>query len=318
MRALRAVRWIATLALALACTSPSVAAQYPEGAKASFGATERADADRLAAAGKPAEALATYRRAIAFHGTDASAHAGAGKMLIALRQPQQAIPQLRRAVELEPKATAYWLLLGDACRAGGDPQCAQDAYLEVLRREPNRAAYEGYRAVNGDAFSHAYDFAPGDPTATDFLPYDRSGPALVLGIGSQFGGIAGAGLEYSVQIDQFALVPHAGVGLSFPTADATLVGAVFGVMGTYGRSIRWLLDSSFGSVGAQRLNLHGAWVAARMVSGLSLTTGAERIWSSGFLLRILVGYSWITDPHVSNQGADRAIPTLSVAAGFKL
>ena len=38
----------------------------------------------------------------------------------------------------------------------------------------------------------------GEPTATDFVPSERSGPALVLGIGSQFAGY-GAHLAYYLQ-----------------------------------------------------------------------------------------------------------------------
>ena len=58
-----------------------------------------------------------------------------------------ALAYLTRAAEADADFTPLWVLLGDECRAAGEPRRAEQAYREAVSRNADVAAYRGLFAV---------------------------------------------------------------------------------------------------------------------------------------------------------------------------
>lgn len=166
-----------------------------------------------------------------------------------------------------------------------------------------------------DDFAHAYDFAPDKPNADDFHPAETSGPALVLGLGSQ---LAGFGLQlgyYLVVKEQpFAFYGYASAG-AIELTEGVWAGAG-GMTALFGRKHRWALDASFGAIGTISFTLYDEKISVRPVYGFSLSAGREWMWSTHLLFRVLVGASYMTDP-APFDFADRIGIAFSIGLGWK-
>ena len=74
----------------------------------------------------------------------ARANLGCGRALIALREPDEAIPHLELASQLDPENLGIWVCLGDADLAAGRLDSARVAYYHALKlRVDHSPAYDG-------------------------------------------------------------------------------------------------------------------------------------------------------------------------------
>ena len=55
-----------------------------------------------------------------------------GQLLLAQSETASAIDELRAALKFDPRYSAAWKLLGQACLSSGDPVGASDAYREGI------------------------------------------------------------------------------------------------------------------------------------------------------------------------------------------
>ncbi len=72
------------------------------------------------------------------------AHGSRARLLLAERKAAEAMVELDRAVELSPDDASLFALRGDAARAVGNPNAAQDSYARALQLDPNQP-----RALSG-------------------------------------------------------------------------------------------------------------------------------------------------------------------------
>lgn len=113
------------------------------------------DAHRLYEAGRHAEAAAAYRAAARRGDAGFEAWAGLGHAAAAQLEYAEAIPAMRRALELRPDAAWLRVNLAGALFALG--------HVTAAMREALRAAEEGEAEVRAMALRNAAIMAPGDP-----------------------------------------------------------------------------------------------------------------------------------------------------------
>jgi tetratricopeptide (TPR) repeat protein len=92
------------------------------------------DVAAMLAASRPAEALASVDGALRLRPKYVLALLARGSLLIMLGRPREAIPDLKRATELQPDGPA-WGVLANAYGAAGDEESAARAWEEA-RRHP--------------------------------------------------------------------------------------------------------------------------------------------------------------------------------------
>lgn len=88
-------------------------------------------------AGKPADALAAFDRAIALDESAAVAWMGRGFALDDLERYPEAIASFRQALTLDRQIAPAWVGLGIALDDNGDPNAALDAYQQAIALNPN-------------------------------------------------------------------------------------------------------------------------------------------------------------------------------------
>ncbi len=91
----------------------------------------------LAALGRNDEALACYRRALQLRPDDAATICNTGLLHIAANRVDEGIAGLRRAIEINPRYAEAYLHLGNAVRAQGLTEEAEEIYRQALAIEPN-------------------------------------------------------------------------------------------------------------------------------------------------------------------------------------
>ncbi len=85
------------------------------------------------AAGDPAAAERAYRAALGLDAGAIDALNGLAVLLVQRQQAREAVPLLRRALEVDGRFVEARLNLGIACQESGDAACAREAYRAVLR-----------------------------------------------------------------------------------------------------------------------------------------------------------------------------------------
>jgi predicted CXXCH cytochrome family protein len=140
----------------------------------------------LAARGQPKEALAYYRKAVAWDPASAAIRRDLAVLYSSLNQNRQALEQLREAVRLEPREAEYHYSLALALSDAGDLAQAITELQEAARLNPRRAdvwrnlglalaAKEDSAALA--ALARAESIDPGDPR----IPYARATVLARLG-----------------------------------------------------------------------------------------------------------------------------------------
>ena len=89
-----------------------------------------------------ANAVATWRRAMALEDDDAKAHYNLGYALSETGEPAAAIREYRRSVELDSSKPPVFANLGLACAETGDLDCAIGSYRRALALDPGNAMVE--------------------------------------------------------------------------------------------------------------------------------------------------------------------------------
>ncbi len=125
------------------------------------------------------EAVQAFQKSLLYHENNDKAHYYLGLSLRYSGKYQEAVAQLRRAVELNPFSGAFRLELGNALGLAGDPQAAVEELQGTLRLYPN--APEVYHALGGnykragdleaavEAYEQAIALRPGDPEILNSL-----------------------------------------------------------------------------------------------------------------------------------------------------
>ena len=83
--------------------------------------------------GLPAAAERAYRAALGLDAGAIDALNGLAVLLVQRQQAREAVPLLRRALEVDGRFVEARLNLGIACQESGDAACAREAYSAVLR-----------------------------------------------------------------------------------------------------------------------------------------------------------------------------------------
>ena len=86
------------------------------------------------------EAIAEYKTELERSGEHPEVVYELGHSLTEAGKPDEAIPYLRRAAQLDPQNSNIWYNLGKARQATGDVAQAADAYRRVLGAPPRYAA----------------------------------------------------------------------------------------------------------------------------------------------------------------------------------
>jgi hypothetical protein len=131
--------------------APSAARPVPTPSPAIGEADTRkllAAADRKYEAGRYADAIADYRRAIALRPTPAARVSLARALYDAHRSPD-AMRELDRVIEANPSDASAWLLRGDIHQGEGRPDDAREAYRRFLEIEPHGEQARVVRMILG-------------------------------------------------------------------------------------------------------------------------------------------------------------------------
>jgi hypothetical protein len=148
--------------------------------------------------------------------------------------------------------------------------------------------------------------------------HQGSGPALVVGVGNQVGGLGGA-LHFYVRPWErpWQLSAHAGAGVRGISGGDQHVGAwTAGVSLIYGDRHRALLAMDYGLVRHRALALHGTFVAGRALAGPQLGLGYEQIGPTGYVFQAIVGAGYaISGPIARSERGLELVATL--AMGWK-
>jgi hypothetical protein len=166
-------------------------------------------------------------------------------------------------------------------------------------------------------YAHGYPYAREQRRADDFFPTERSGLAFALGLGTSYVNFGGH-VEYQIipPEQRLTIAPYVGAGVSPSSSDHDAVwSGTFGIMLMRGLTHRWVLDASYGYIGAVSVPLHGVPGATRGLYGPSLLVGRDWMWGPPVFLRLLVGLSYCADPHV--EEARGFSLGLSIALGVK-
>jgi hypothetical protein len=91
----------------------------------------------------------------------------------------------------------------------------------------------------------------------------------------------------------FRVAPYAGFGAVVGGNEASQWTAVVGLLGSWGRKHRLLVDSFYGVVGTTSLTLHGEPPDLHDEWGVGLAVGYEYMAHSGFFLRGDVGADYL-------------------------
>ena len=100
-----------------------------------------AEADRLAKLGRP-DAESEYKDALKLDGGNASAHFGLGSFLLAFGKAGEAVPELRKAAQLDPASTDAALTLGLALYKSGHAEDARTQWRQLAASRDPRVSEE--------------------------------------------------------------------------------------------------------------------------------------------------------------------------------
>jgi hypothetical protein len=143
---------------------------------------------------------------------------------------------------------------------------------------------------------------------------ETSGLALGAGLGYQFAGFGGQ-LAYYLELGSaLRIAPYAGGGV-FPSEVGTKGGYAAGMMFSYGRRHRIVLDGGYGlaAVEGKKNVLTGEVIESRVVYGVTGALGYEYLADGGFFVRPTFGYTRFT-----GDSDHEGTVTLNVALGYKL
>jgi hypothetical protein len=171
------------------------------------------------------------------------------------------------------------------------------------------------------------------PTAVARAPLTREAPktdtsGLALSTGLQFPyGFLGGQAAYYLQLRETTLraAPYAGVGYGallmggggrpFFVSD---LGGALGVMGSWGRTHRLVVDAFYGTIGYRALSLHGEPFTPFTLWGPGFALGYEYMAPNGLFFRTSLGLGYaVTTPIASTMDRFELLTTL-VGIGYKL
>ena len=143
---------------------------------------------------------------------------------------------------------------------------------------------------------------------------DTSGPALAVGVGYQSAGLGGE-FSYALQLPGTPLrvAPHVGAGY-LPSELGGQTGWAAGLLASWGRQHRLVLDASYGLVTVLEMTDQGSTIAERAGYGVTASAGYEYMSELGLFARLQAGVSLVTDTDVSGS---RWLPTGNLAVGWK-
>lgn len=136
-------------------------------------------------------------------------------------------------------------------------------------------------------------------------PTETSGLAASAGLGTAYGGLLGSQLAYYVALsNSFRLAPYAAVGASYAGRDhGWVLGAAGGVLGSIGRTHRFLVDLGYGATAVATSSYSACTYPGGTPScvgssredvmwGPWLAVGYEYMNRSGFFLRADLGVAY--------------------------
>jgi hypothetical protein len=105
-----------------------------------------AAAEKKYDAGRFLDAIADYRRALAFRST-ARAHSGLARALYDANQAKEAVKEIEAAIQDDGRYAPAWLLLGEIHQGDGRTKQAKAAYERFLQLEPKGEQAEAVREI---------------------------------------------------------------------------------------------------------------------------------------------------------------------------
>lgn len=121
--------------------------------------------------------------------------------------------------------------------------------------------------------------------ANEVWKTETSGLGISVGIGSQYT-FLGAQAAYYVQLprSRMRVAPYAAIGAHCGSDDCT-TGKMFGLLGSWGRKHRLLVDMFAGTVTARTISAHGESGVTQGYWGMGIAAGYEYMTFDGFFVR---------------------------------
>jgi Flp pilus assembly protein TadD len=129
--------------------------------------------------GRPRDAIAPLRRAIALRPDDALMHTNLGSALAGCGEMREAIDAFRRSAALAPGSAEAWFNLGAALEQGGDSADARDALASAIARQP---AHLHARFLLARVAQRMGDFRESEAQYLDILAREPAAGAAWFGL----------------------------------------------------------------------------------------------------------------------------------------
>ena len=144
-----------------------------------------------------------------------------------------------------------------------------------------------------------------------------SGPALGVGVGSQYGRL-GLQVSYDQRLPgriPLHAVPYACAGISPDLDRFSGIGFGAGASLVYGWGHRAILDLHYGIQRQELLHLHGTFITSNQIYGVHIGAGYEYLFDMGLYLRLLPGL--IHPVARYTPGTESWGLSISIGAGWK-
>ncbi len=147
--------------------------------------------------------------------------------------------------------------------------------------------------------------------------HETDGLAVGGGVAFTHGGVgASAGYYFQWPRERLSLRPYASAGWLFFTGFNA--GYAGGVVGTFGREHRLVVDLHGGTFATRTLALYGVRLDEAPVYGVGLGVGWEWLTASGFFLRASVGPAYTFLPPIYQASEGWSVTVNPVEIGVKL
>lgn len=145
----------------------------------------------------------------------------------------------------------------------------------------------------------------------------NDGPALGLALGSDGAGLGGFAAYYIAWPEQrLAITPHGGVGI--PVVGMEVVPWSLGILGSYGRRHRLVVDLHLKATDEQALELYGEEIDGERIFGVGLAVGWEWLSPSGFFVRANLGPAFLFLPPIYQPSESWTVTGNALSVGAKL